>query len=174
MKTTQVVVKMWPEKINSAPSWPVSSVGRALHRYRRGQKGYLVSIETEEEWQFINREIQKRGTWNASAWHIGLKKKGKVWTWLSGETLNQFRNGEILSQVVTTKRRRYLRKEACFIVSLSLVEMPIFARRPEVRSHSNHKVKNLFMLSVRISSYGCTREVWRARVSALQTSQVHP
>ena len=33
--------------------------------------------------------------------------------------------------------------------------------------------KNWFMLSVRISSYGCTREVWRARktsfVSALQT-----
>ena len=25
------------------------------------------------------------------------------------------------------------------------------------------KIKNLFMLSVRISSYGCTREVWRAR-----------
>ena len=24
-------------------------------------------------------------------------------------------------------------------------------------------VQNLFMLSVRISSYGCTREVWRAR-----------
>ena len=38
--------------------------------------------------------------------------------------------------------------EASLIVSLSLVEMPIFARRPEVRSHSNHKVKNLFMLSV--------------------------
>ena len=52
---------------------------------------------------------------------------------------------------------------ASLIISLSLVEMPIFARRPEVRSHSNHKVKNLFMLSVRISSYGCTREVWRAR-----------
>ena len=43
-------------------------------------------------------------------------------------------------------------------------------------------IKNLFMLSVRISSYGCTREVWRARkmrkscnssfLSALQTSQV--
>ena len=25
------------------------------------------------------------------------------------------------------------------------------------------EIKNLFMLSVRISSYGCTREVWRAR-----------
>ena len=25
------------------------------------------------------------------------------------------------------------------------------------------KVKNLFMLSVRISSYGCTRKVWRGR-----------
>ena len=80
--------------------------------------------------------------------------------------------------------------EASLIVSLSVVEMPIFARRLEVRSHSNHKVKNLFMLSVRISSYGCTREVWRARkcvrvargaaesnssfLNALQTSQVHP
>ena len=52
------------------------------------QKGYLVSIETEEEWKFINREIQKRGTSNASAWHIGLEKKGGVWTWLSGEQLN--------------------------------------------------------------------------------------
>ena len=30
--------------------------------------------------------------------------------------------------------------------------------------HSKHFLfKNLFMLSVRISSYGCTREVWRAR-----------
>ena len=28
--------------------------------------------------------------------------------------------------------------------------------------HKNTKFKNLFMLSVRISSYGCTREVWRA------------
>ena len=153
---------MWPEKKNSVPSWPVSSVGRALHRYHKGhgfnsriepfiedrgsllysyqhycyhqyrffsfiylflyffliecqatcfknssyffsksgrdwdsnnracsdQKGYLVSIETEEEWKFINREIQKRGTSNASAWHIGLEKKGGVWTWLSGEQLN--------------------------------------------------------------------------------------
>ena len=52
-------------------------------------------------------------------------------------------------------------------------------------------VKNWFMLSVRRSSYGCTRKVWRARkkrkscsrqiaesnssfLSALQTSQVHP
>ena len=25
------------------------------------------------------------------------------------------------------------------------------------------QIKNLFMLSVRILSYGCTREVWRAR-----------
>ena len=25
------------------------------------------------------------------------------------------------------------------------------------------KIKNWFMLSVRISSYGCTREVWKAR-----------
>ena len=53
--------------------------------------------------------------------------------------------------------------EGSLIVSLRIVKMPIFARCREVRSHSNHKVKNMFMLSVRISSYGCTREVWRAR-----------
>ena len=51
--------------------------------------GYLVSIETEEEWQFINHEIQKRNTWNSSAWHIGLtRKRAGVWTWESGEQLN--------------------------------------------------------------------------------------
>ena len=81
--------------------------------------------------------------------------------------------------------------EASLIESLGLVEMPIFARHPEVRSHSNRYVKNLFMLCVRIFSYGCTREMWRVRkmrkrvargaaksnssfLNALQTSQVHP
>ena len=52
------------------------------------QGGYLVSIETQEEWQFISHEIQKRGTSNTSAWHIGLGKIGGVWTWESGEKLN--------------------------------------------------------------------------------------
>ena len=52
------------------------------------QGGYLVSIETQEEWQFISHEIQKRGTSNTSAWHIGLEKNSGVWTWESGEKLN--------------------------------------------------------------------------------------
>ncbi|CAH3164059.1 unnamed protein product, partial [Pocillopora meandrina] len=52
------------------------------------QGGDLVSIETEEEWQFISHEIKKRGTWNTSAWHIGLWKRGGVWIWKSGEQLN--------------------------------------------------------------------------------------
>ena len=52
------------------------------------QGGYLVSIETEEEWQFISHEIQKRVTSNTSAWHIGLEKRGGVWTWVSDEKLN--------------------------------------------------------------------------------------
>ena len=52
----------------------------------------------------------------------------------------------------------------------------------------NRIFKNWFMLSVRISSSGCTREVWKARekrkscsrgatssfLIALKTSQVHP
>ena len=53
------------------------------------QQGFdLVSIETGEEWQFISNEIQKRGTWNTGAWHIGLWKTDGVWTWLSGKQLN--------------------------------------------------------------------------------------
>ena len=54
--------------------------------YKQG--GYLVSIETQEEWQFISHEIQKRGTSNTSAWHIGLLRRDAVWTWLSGEKLS--------------------------------------------------------------------------------------
>ena len=34
---------------------------------------------------------------------------------------------------------------------------------PTSNGDGKYKVKNWFMLSVRISSYGCTREVWRAR-----------
>ena len=33
-------------------------------------------------------------------------------------------------------------------------------------------VKNWFMLSVRISSYGCTREVWRARARLGKTDKI--
>ena len=35
-------------------------------------------------------------------------------------------------------------------------------------------IKNWFMLSVRISSYGCTREVWRARKKLLECSLNFP
>ena len=52
------------------------------------QGGDLVSIETQEEWQFISHEIQKRGNSNTSAWHIGLWKISGDWTWLSGEKLS--------------------------------------------------------------------------------------
>ena len=52
------------------------------------QGGYLVSIETEEEWQSINQEIKKRSSWNTTGWHIGLKKNATTWTWESGAQLN--------------------------------------------------------------------------------------
>ena len=51
--------------------------------------GDLVSIETEEEWNFINDEIQRRNTTNYdNKWSIGLtKKKAGNWSWVSGRTL---------------------------------------------------------------------------------------
>ena len=52
------------------------------------QGGDLVSFETEEEWKFINDEIQRRNTWfDRSKWSIGLTKKAGNWTWVSERPL---------------------------------------------------------------------------------------
>ena len=42
--------------------------------------------------------------------------------------------------MVTANMRKYPRMEASLMVSLRMMKMPTFARFPEVRSHSNHKV----------------------------------
>ncbi|XP_058954406.2 CD209 antigen-like protein D [Pocillopora verrucosa] len=74
-------------------SYIFSKSGRKWYQNRHvcyKQGGDLVSIETQEEWQFISHEIQKRGTSNTSAWHIGLRKRDGdwTWTWSSGENLS--------------------------------------------------------------------------------------
>ena len=52
------------------------------------QGGDLVSFETEEEWNFINDEIQRRNTTNyRNKWSIGLAKKAGNWTWVNGGPL---------------------------------------------------------------------------------------
>ena len=52
------------------------------------QGGDLVSIETEEEWNFINDQIQRRNTTDyKNKWNIGLKKKAGNWTWVNGRPL---------------------------------------------------------------------------------------
>ena len=64
---------------------------RNLENYKvcRNLRGYLVSIETDEEWKFINHEIQKRNSWNITAWHIGLYKNySRDWIWNNGASLN--------------------------------------------------------------------------------------
>ena len=64
----------------------------------QSQGGDLVSIETEEEWKFINDEIQNRNMshcnlsdhhcYCCNRWYIGLKKKGENWTWVNRKLLN--------------------------------------------------------------------------------------
>ena len=52
------------------------------------QGGDLISIETEEEWKFINDEIQRQYTWHIrDTWIIGLTKNAGNWTWVSGRPL---------------------------------------------------------------------------------------
>lgn len=63
----------------------------------KGQKGDLVSMETEGEWEFINDKIQQI-TFPPSKpneWHIGLKKEGD-WKWVSGKplTIEKWQRGQ--------------------------------------------------------------------------------
>ena len=51
----------------------------------QNQGGDLVSLETEDEWNFINDQIQRRIYENK--WSIGLTKKAGNWTWVNGRPL---------------------------------------------------------------------------------------
>ena len=59
--------------------------------------GDLVSIETEEEWNFINDEIQRRNTTNYdNRWSIGLTKKGReldLGEWKTADNLQMGKRG---------------------------------------------------------------------------------
>jgi len=50
---------------------------------------HLVVMETEQEWEFITKEIQTRQSGRHDEWFIGLYKNlstGK-WTWVNGKAL---------------------------------------------------------------------------------------
>ena len=53
----------------------------------QGKGGDLVSIETEEEWDFINKQIQKKCIGKPNEWHIGLKNGNNGWKWVNGKPL---------------------------------------------------------------------------------------
>ena len=72
-------------------SWKVNRV------ICKRQGGDLISIETEEEWNFINNEIQRRNETNyGNKWSIGLIKKAGNCTWVSGKplTISKWGQGE--------------------------------------------------------------------------------
>ena len=73
-------------------SWYIISVRGESWKVNRiickSQGGDLISIETEEEWNFINNEIQRQSTTNYDKiWSIGLTQKAGNWTWVNGRTL---------------------------------------------------------------------------------------
>ena len=86
--------------------------------------GDLVSIETEEEWNFINDEIQRRNTTN----YDNKKKKGReleLGEWKDADYLQMgkrvFANGEKGSQGVNTRGPSYtgssiMANGACLVV----------------------------------------------------------
>ena len=46
-------------------------------------------METEQEWEFINKEIQTRSSGKENEWHIGLERNltTNEWTWINGKTV---------------------------------------------------------------------------------------
>ena len=53
-------------------------------------KKHLVVLETEREWEFINKEIQTRKSFgNINEWYIGLYRNITTgnWTWINGKPL---------------------------------------------------------------------------------------
>ena len=59
--------------------------------------GDLVSIETEEEWQYINSELQRRCIGEPNEWYIGLKKDDQGdWKWVNGKplTIGKWQEGQ--------------------------------------------------------------------------------
>ncbi|PFX12795.1 Type-2 ice-structuring protein [Stylophora pistillata] len=57
------------------------------------QGGHLVSIETEEEWDFIKSVVEFYNNPNAW-WQVGLEKKAGSWIWLTGRPLTICKWGE--------------------------------------------------------------------------------
>ena len=55
--------------------------------------GDLVSIETEEEWNFICNEVQTT-LCSRNRWNIGLIRKAGNWTWVNGRPLTICKWGE--------------------------------------------------------------------------------
>lgn len=58
--------------------------------------GDLVSMETPEKWEYINKQIQQMTLpGGVNEWHIGLKKEGN-WKWVSGKplTISKWQKGE--------------------------------------------------------------------------------
>ena len=79
-------------KITFENSWYIISVsGRSWSENKficRSRGGDLISIETEEEWNFIDNEIQRRNNTNYdNRWSIGLEKRTGNWTWVGGRPL---------------------------------------------------------------------------------------
>ena len=51
----------------------------------------MISIETEEEWDFIKNEIHDN---TEGGWYIGLVRENGSWTWVSGRPLTIFKWGD--------------------------------------------------------------------------------
>ena len=52
-------------------------------------------METEDEWIFINSNIQRMSVPPGNEWHIGLNNQ-ETWEWVNGKTLdiNKWQKGE--------------------------------------------------------------------------------
>ena len=91
----------------------------------------LVSIETEEEWFFIDSEIRNRYT---VEWYIGLEKMERNWTWVSERPLKI----EKTSQAITIEWHLWSGSliqvnRAYLLIQQGEIPKLLFVRCPKVR-----------------------------------------
>ena len=55
--------------------------------------------KSKKNGSFSIMKLKKRSFWNTGAWHIGVEKKGRAWTWKSGKELDTLKRRDFVATV---------------------------------------------------------------------------
>ena len=129
--------------------------------------GFLVSVVVQSQIAVSLKRTREGTCWSACLVSIECSHGWAMADLSKVLSLNQERVNSMESKALKTRTKVNTVRGKPAVRELyerSIYERTIMSERSiRLRGLCNIKFRNLFMLSVRISSCGCTREVWRAR-----------